>query len=154
MFIWTETRPGDIESVPHEAVAGLLGHRAYNRIANRSALSERAAQGILSQFNNLDFLLPWFGTGGRYGSAVDHFDSSSTVSQNPICESVGLPWTTLDRRELAVREGPKILVSCSRQLTGTPHRSSFRVRFGRCFPAKTASMICGERYAHCKIRLT
>jgi hypothetical protein len=30
--------------------------------ANRSALSERVAQGNLSQFNGLDFLLPWFGT--------------------------------------------------------------------------------------------
>jgi hypothetical protein len=33
-----------------------------NRIANRSALNERAAQGNLSQFNSLDFSLPWFGT--------------------------------------------------------------------------------------------
>lgn len=32
------------------------------RIANRSAFSERDAQGNLSQFNSLDFLLPWFGT--------------------------------------------------------------------------------------------
>ena len=31
-----------------------------NRSANRSALSKRAAQGNLSQFNSLDFLLPWF----------------------------------------------------------------------------------------------
>jgi hypothetical protein len=33
-----------------------------NRSANRSAVNERAAQGNLSQFNGLDFLLPWFGT--------------------------------------------------------------------------------------------
>ena len=41
-----------------------LGHRHQenNRIANRSALSERAAQGNFSQFNSLDLLLPWFGT--------------------------------------------------------------------------------------------
>ena len=32
------------------------------RSANRSALSERAAQGSSSQFNSLDFVLPWFGT--------------------------------------------------------------------------------------------
>jgi hypothetical protein len=31
-------------------------------IANRSAISERAAQGNLSQFNSLDLELPWFGT--------------------------------------------------------------------------------------------
>jgi len=29
-------------------------------IANRSALSERVAQGNLSQFNSLDLALPWF----------------------------------------------------------------------------------------------
>jgi len=32
------------------------------RIANRSAINERAAQGNLSQFNSLDLLLPWFGS--------------------------------------------------------------------------------------------
>ena len=37
-------------------------HQENNRIANRSALSERAAQGNFSQFNSLDLLLPWFGT--------------------------------------------------------------------------------------------
>ena len=29
-------------------------------IATRSAISERAAQGNLSQFNSLDLALPWF----------------------------------------------------------------------------------------------
>jgi hypothetical protein len=33
-------------------------YREYNRSANRSALSERAAQGNLSQFNGLDFYCP------------------------------------------------------------------------------------------------
>jgi hypothetical protein len=33
------------------------------RSANRSAFSERTAQGNPSQFNSLDFLLLWFGTG-------------------------------------------------------------------------------------------
>jgi hypothetical protein len=37
-------------------------HQEDRRIANRSAINERAAQGNLSQFNSLDFLLPWFGT--------------------------------------------------------------------------------------------
>ena len=32
--------------------------------ANRSAINERVARGNLSQFNSLDFLLPWFGTKG------------------------------------------------------------------------------------------
>ena len=40
--------------------------RGASRSANRSALSERAAQGNPSQFNSLDFVLPWFGTGGRW----------------------------------------------------------------------------------------
>jgi hypothetical protein len=35
-------------------------HRENNRIANRSAISERAAQGNLSQFSSLDLALPWF----------------------------------------------------------------------------------------------
>jgi hypothetical protein len=36
--------------------------REDDRIANRSALNEKAAQGNLSQFNSLDLALPWFGT--------------------------------------------------------------------------------------------
>jgi hypothetical protein len=32
------------------------------RSANRSAVSERPAQENLSQFNNLDLVLPWFET--------------------------------------------------------------------------------------------
>jgi hypothetical protein len=40
-------------------------HREYNRSANRSALSERVAQGDLSQFNGLDFYCRGSGPGGR-----------------------------------------------------------------------------------------
>jgi hypothetical protein len=43
-------------------VAQKRGHREDRRIANRSAISERAAQGNLSQFNSLDLVVPWFGT--------------------------------------------------------------------------------------------
>src|SRR5690348_14862846 len=37
------------------------GHASW-RSANRSAITETAAQGNSSQFNGLDFVLPWFGT--------------------------------------------------------------------------------------------
>jgi hypothetical protein len=43
-------------------VAQKRGHGEDRRIANRSAISERAAQGNLSQFNSLDLVVPWFGT--------------------------------------------------------------------------------------------
>jgi hypothetical protein len=36
--------------------------RQARRSADRSAISERVAQGKSNQFNGLDFLLPWFGT--------------------------------------------------------------------------------------------
>jgi len=42
--------------------AALRTHKKHRTfcIANRSALSERVAQGNLSQFNSLDLALPWF----------------------------------------------------------------------------------------------
>ena len=46
-------------------------------IANRSVLSERVAQGNLSQFNGLDLALPWFvarcSIQRSYGRAAKHF---------------------------------------------------------------------------------
>jgi hypothetical protein len=47
--------PIELDSLPHRFRQTICS-------ANRSALSEKAAQGNLSQFNGLEFLLPWFGT--------------------------------------------------------------------------------------------
>ena len=63
--------------------AALRTHKKHRTfcIANRSALSERVAQGNLSQFNSLDLALPWFVARRSiqlsYGRAAKHFTVNS-----------------------------------------------------------------------------
>ena len=68
----------------------------YERIANRSAINERAAQENLSQFNSLDFYCHGSGPGGRWFKSIrpDHICVCGPRSRS-VQRLAGIPPFTL-----------------------------------------------------------
>jgi hypothetical protein len=52
--------PDNVKTMELSMSSPLMPIQGTFCIANRGALSERVAQGNLSQFNSLDLALPWF----------------------------------------------------------------------------------------------